>query len=449
MKIRTRSLLLSTALSLPIGGMAGAQSLVDINEEELSGKSQECQSLAQAYRDDDDPTGVPEDDVVSAINEDAIEECSTLEQQLSASSSQSSSESDSEAVSEEVDLSEEATIEGEAEVSVPDPNVDVQVPPPNVTVTEQQPQVTVTEKPVDVQVNQKQPDVTVEIPEIVVRVQNPAPDIYILSTDPDVQISSADPDVQIEQGEPTVNVTQADPELNVDLGVDMDESSGGGDQSNTSSSSGGNAQNVTGDTEVASSEPEVEIVQPEGEADVSVEGSDPNVSYQSAEPNVSVMMAEQPTVEVSQSGEPNVVIETPQEREQRLAQQDSEQGSTEQSSQSDQAAAPSEDAPSAGGSTMTVGDLMDMQIVTEDGEGLGNPEAIVEIDGEPNLVLSSGGFLGLGGKQVPVPLSRATQQGEELVIDGLTDADIEAANDFEYDSNLEMGEDQQVQIGGN
>ena len=163
------NLLLGTALCLPLAGPAFGQALVDISEKELSGKSEACQSLAQDYRGADDPTKVAQDAVVSAINNDATDECSRLQQQLarssqSSKSSQSSqSQSSSRSESEEVDLSEQAEIEGQAVVSVPDPNVDVQVPARNVDVTQQQPKVTVTEQPTDLQVEQERPSITVEV----------------------------------------------------------------------------------------------------------------------------------------------------------------------------------------------------------------------------------------------------------------------------------------------
>lgn len=448
----TRKLLLGTALTLPFATMALGQALVDINEDELSGKSQECQTLAQSYKDSNDPTVIPEGDVVTAINEDNAQECATLEQQLAGGAE--AEQQESERTSEQVDVTEDATIEGQATVSVPDPNVDVQVPAPSVRITEQPPQVDITQQPADIQAEQAKPTITVEIPEIMVRVEIPAPTFYILSPDPEVKVTSAAPQVEVEQGEPTISVTQADPELSVDLGVDTQGGADSTDQvsSNGSASSDG-SQTVEGDTSLSSSEPQVEIIEAEGEPQVNVEGADPNVTYQSVEPDVQVMMAEQPTIEVQQTGEPTVVIETADEREQRLSQQSDEPQPEEEAAAEPQQAPASEpvrteDPTPSGGTMMTVADLMQMEVVTSDGQGVGSPAAFVEVNGEPNLVLSSGGFLGLGAKQVPVPMSRVTMQGEELVVDQMSSDEIEAAEDFEYDSNLEIPDDQEVEIGG-
>lgn len=444
MNIMTRSLLLSTAITLPLGGLSMAQSPIDINEDALAEKSQECQMLATAYKDASDPSVISRDDVVTAVNDDLTEECATLEDRLTAQAqisedSTEASDTETENVSERVDLSQEATIQGEAEVTVPDPNVDVQVPAPTVNVTKQQPQVSVTGQAADIQVNQKRPTVTVEIPEIIVRVDNPAPDVYILNPNPDVSVSTADPQVDVEQGDPQVEVTQADPELNVDLGVDA-----GGDpeqaQATTdpSGTDGSQMQNVEGDTAVSQDEPTVEIVQAEGEPQVNVDQSEPKVSFEGAEPQVSVTIAKQPTVEIQQSGQPNVVIETPQERQQRLEEQQASQEQGEPAQQNAEA--------ETAGSKMAVRDLMNMEVVTVDGEDLGNPEAFVELEGEPNLILSSGGFLGLGVKEVPVRMSRVTLEGDRLVVESMTEDDVEAASDFEYDSNVVLADDEVIQL---
>ncbi|WP_022708523.1 PRC-barrel domain-containing protein [Paracoccus zeaxanthinifaciens] len=441
MKILTRNLLLGTAITLPLGGAALAQSLVDINEQQLEGKSQECRMLADAYRDADDPTVIPQTEVVAAINRDMVQECTALEERLTQGASDDVTEQadgdETAKASDRVDLSEDAIIEGQAEVTVPDPEVDVQVPAPAVTVTEQQPEISVTRNAADIQVSQKQPTVAVEIPEIIVRVDNPAPDIYILNPDPDVSVTAADPEVQVEQGKPGVSVTQADPELNVDLGVDADGNPVPQDQArDTTEIDDGSVQNANDDTEIATPEPQVEIVQAEGEPNVSVEQSDPDVAFEGAEPQVSLSMAKQPTVEVQQTGQPNVVIETPEERQQRLAAQEGRQADSQE--------AEAEAQPQ--GREMSVAELSDLEVVTADGEDLGNPEAFVDLDGEPNLVLSSGGFLGLGGKEIPVPMSRVTVDEERLVVDSMTEDDIEAANDFEYDSDAVLPDDRMINL---
>jgi PRC-barrel domain len=458
-----RSILLGTALTLPFAASGLAQ--VQINEEQLAGKSAECRQLAELIQNRDEPvTAVPSDDIIGAINADSAEECSALHAQIAPADGSDLTEteqaSETEQVSEEVDLSEEATIEGQAVVSVPEPDVDVQVPPPNVRVTEQHPQIDITQEPLQIDVQQARPRIAVEIPQIVVRVEIPAPQLYVLRQDPQVQVSEADPQVEVVQGEPAVSVRQADPELNVELGVDVEEQAGeatGTETAGASQETSGEEQQVEGDVSVAEDEPQVEIVQAEGEPQMSYESGEPSLAYQDVEPEVLVMMAEQPTIEVQQSGEASVVLETAEEREQRRQQQQAESEGTGEQAQPEQQLAQTQqtepqdaatEAEAGGSATMTVAELMGMTVVTADGEDLGSPAAFVDINGEPNLVLESGGFLGIGGKEVPVRMSRVSVQDEQLLIETLTAEEIEAANDFEYDDNLRLPEDEQIEVGG-
>lgn len=180
----------------------------------------------------------------------------------------------------------------------------------------------------------------------------------------------------------------------------------------------------------------VEIVSAEGEPEVTVaESGEPLLAYETAEPEVTVIMTEQPTVEIQQTGEATLVLETVEERELRLQEQGEQQ--------------PSEVAedPSADGG-LTVGELLVMTILTENGDDLGAPEAIVEVDGAPHMVLSSGGFLGLAESRIAVPMSRITMQDGGLVVQSLTESEIENADNFEFDSNAELAEDQQISING-
>ncbi|WP_099826494.1 PRC-barrel domain-containing protein [Oceaniglobus indicus] len=482
---RTRNLLLGTALTLPLGGVAFAQEIV-IDESQLAGKSTECVALAEAAEGvDASALTVSADDVVMAINEDDVERCVTLRREVMVVETD---RTEREEVTEEVELSQDATIEGQARVTVPEPNVDVQVPAPNVRVTSQQPQVTVSQEPAQIELEQAQPTISVEIPEIIVRVDIPAPKVYVLNSEMQVSVSADDPQVEVEQGEPRVSVTQADPELAIDLDVDADAE--GTDQAMARETDDDGVKSVDGDVAIADDQPVVEYVQAEGEPVVDLRTSDPTVSFDSVEPNVTVMMAERPTIEVNQSGEPSVTIETVEEREQRR------QRRAEEAERMQANAPAAEEAPrttaeapqtegvltteevatdevatdevatdqvenesivgdqaatstAGNGMTMTVADLRNMDVVTADGEDLGSPSAFIRINGEPHVVLASGGFLGIGEKEVPVAMSRVTVQNDQLILDAMTEQDIEAANDFEFDRNVVLDDEEQITLIGN
>ena len=450
--IHSRSLLLGTAIFLSMGGMVAAQT-IEINPDELSGKSEECQALGNEILGMDGAvTVVSSSDVISALNDDNVDQCATFSEQIASS--------DSESLTEEVDLSQDATIDGEARVTVPEPNVDVQIPPPSVRVTTGQPELDVTQEPAEIEMEAGQPTIELEIPEIILRVTMPTPQIYVLMPEPNVAVTSAEPQVEVEQGEPTITVTQADPELSIDLGVDPDGEATGDAEATQSADGGSEMENVGGDVNSTGGEPEVEIVEADGEPTMTYQSGEPTLTYEAAEPQVTVRMAQDPTIEIQQQGEPTITFETAKEREERRAQAEEEEASAEQPNEESAdepqqmaSAQQSDAAPAAGSessdpSMMYVGDLQGMTVMTSDGEDLGRPVSFIEIEGEPTLVLGSGGIFGIGQKEVPVPMSRVTVDGEFLIVDSMTESDIRAANDFEFDRSTALADDRQLDMSG-
>jgi len=260
--------------------------------------------------------------------------------------------------------------------------------------------------------------------------------------------------------------TDPDPRLDVDLDLTDDETARDTDQDRRASNedaqdatdadmatrdrAGGDPERVASGTEAEQSEPQVNIVDAEGKAKTSYDGGgEPTLSYDRAKPQVSVEMPKEPTVEVEQSGDPKVIVETPEEREKRRQQQDAaadDQRTGEDRNRRMAAADDDDETPATGMQTMTVGELMDMEVVTSNGEDLGAPEGFIEMNGETHLVLGSGGFLGMGEKEVPVRMSKVKVRDEELVVATMTEEDIEAANDFEYDESRELPDDHQVKL---
>jgi len=507
-KTRARvPVLLGTALTLSLAHGATAATEIDLQRDAVSGLNEQCRALAEDIRARNNR--VPDDmsqRIVEALNNDRANACrdaisalarapgeegmrtgddATMTDEARAQSQDSATETarDSETaeIDETVEVEQEATIEGQAAVRVPEPNVDVEVDGPQVTVRKAQPQVTVDEQPATIQVEQPQPEVAVEIPEIVVRVEVPAPTIYIQSDAPNVQVASADPQVDVEQSEPRVTVTQPDPEVTVDLGVDEETQQQPGDatdpsfgtgQASTDSADDGDV-NRGGDVQVASSTPRVEIVQPEGEPNFSINRAEPQVEYSSAEPNVSVSFAEQPSVAIVNTGEPRVTFETAEERAARMEEQQNRQanagenaataGNADQQNRQQAAAdmqpgdnpqamdqqETDQQADAAGaGQTWLVGDLLDMDVIGANGDDLGEPDAIIERDGRLMLVISDGGFLGLGADQTAVPMERVSfnAEEEELRLQQLSADELDEARTFEYDASEEVNGDRQIRV---
>ncbi|MGR3320874.1 MAG: PRC-barrel domain-containing protein [Pseudooceanicola sp.] len=467
---KRKPLLLGSALTLSLAGSAMAATQIDLNRDVVSNLSQECQALAQEIRERNN--SVPDmttEPILSALNNDDAQACTQTREELAAAPAPSrqstqddgAMQDDREAdatdaeretardtetaeMRETVEVQEEATIEGQAAVIVPEPQVDVEVDSPRVTVRKAQPDVTVEQQPGTIQVEQPQPNVSVDIPEIVVRVEIPAPNIYVQTQEPSVNLASADPQVEVQQGEPKVTVRQPEPRLDVDLGVDAE----GGDaldeqrQADASGSGEESEMNRGGQVNIASNEPRVEIVQPEGEPRVSVNAADPNVEFQGSEPQVSVNFTQEPTVEIAQMGEAKVTFETAEEREARMNEQ-AQAGDGEGNRQQ----ANNEDGGQAG-RTFLVSDLLDMDVVDANGEGLGEPEAVISRNGQMMLVIEDGGFLGLGGGRVAVPMERVAFNAdeEELQLRTLSEEQVENAGDFEYDASEEVSGDRELRM---
>ena len=76
---------------------------------------------------------------------------------------------------------------------------------------------------------------------------------------------------------------------------------------------------------------------------------------------------------------------------------------------------------------VTVDDLEDMDVVSADGEDIGDVEEVLGgADGQAAaLALEVGGFLGVGERDVIVPLDQVTMQGDDLVLD-MTQEEVEA-----------------------
>ena len=104
--------------------------------------------------------------------------------------------------------------------------------------------------------------------------------------------------------------------------------------------------------------------------------------------------------------------------------------------------------PETEGQMILVGDLLDMEVIGADGEDLGEPEALIERDGQLLLVIEEGGFLGLGQNAVAVPFDRIAMNldEEKLQLQNLTEEEIEAASDFRYDSSEEVAMDRELRV---
>lgn len=425
-RTRVSAMALSAALAGSLALPATAQQ-IRIDPSALDKLTNECRVLAENVSGMDGlPEGVDAEDTVEVINDNDAAACTDF---YATYFEAEGGEADAEAT-ERVEISEEALIEGLARVRVPAPEVDVEVPAPNVRVISGQPNVRIQEGQRTIEVQQEQPQIAVEIPEIRVRVEIPAPKLFIRSDDPSVEVASSDPKIEVQQEEPRVSVTQGEPEIGVDLEVETDgeatETASSGDAGETSEGEAGSG----GEVRIARADPEVTIEAPEGDPQVEYAAAQPEVSFSGSEPNVTVSMSQEPSVEIARVGDIEVTFETAEEREQRRASSSGQSGEAED-----------------GRRTVTIAELMDMPVIGANGEDLGSPEAFVRQGDELMLVLSHGGFIGLGDDEVAVPLSRVTFSEQGLQLQSLTEDELDEVADFTYDQNMVVDDELEIELG--
>lgn len=96
------------------------------------------------------------------------------------------------------------------------PQVTVQQSQPTVTVDQKRPVVQVEQAQPTVTVDQKRPTVTVTQPQPTVTVQQAQPTVKVTQPQPKVSVQQAEPKVRVEQAQPRVMVEQAKPKVEVD-----------------------------------------------------------------------------------------------------------------------------------------------------------------------------------------------------------------------------------------
>ena len=87
-----------------------------------------------------------------------------------------------------------------------------------------------------------------------------------------------------------------------------------------------------------------------------------------------------------------------------------------------------------------------MPLENDSGEDLGEVDRLVVQGDRTYIVLSDGGFLGMGGREVALPLDRITgvRGDDELVLQGLNQQDIDAMPRWNGDAGRELGQDDEV-----
>ncbi|MET4700457.1 sporulation protein YlmC with PRC-barrel domain [Constrictibacter sp. MBR-5] len=266
---------------------------------------------------------------------------------------------------------------------------------PQVTVQQSQPTVTVDQKRPTVQVEQAQPTVTVDQKRPTVNVTQPQPEVTVQQAQPKVEVTQPQPKVSVQQAEPKVRVEQAQPRVMVEQ-----------------------------------AKPKVEIDQ--AKPKVQVDQADPKVKVEQADPKVNV--DRQAGADVNRIN-PDRERGTPVERAQNAGDRGQPVVGV---------AVVDTDRTWADGKPIEMNRMRADQILGRDivnlrGNEVGDVEDIVmSRDGDALFaVISVGGFLGIGDKDVVVPFSELRMGDDNMILmsqkseDGLRDMPAYDENQYQ------------------
>jgi sporulation protein YlmC with PRC-barrel domain len=85
---------------------------------------------------------------------------------------------------------------------------------------------------------------------------------------------------------------------------------------------------------------------------------------------------------------------------------------------------------------MAVREIKGKEIWNTQGEQLGKVDDVVMINNKPHIVIAHGGFLGIGEDKVAFPLDRFVRSGDNLIIHGIIEQDIEAMDEWQTKADI-------------
>ncbi len=108
---------------------------------------------------------------------------------------------------------------------------------------------------------------------------------------------------------------------------------------------------------------------------------------------------------------------------------------------------PQEGAVTPTGTTeITAGELIGRDVRTARGEELGEVSRVVMNDGGYYVVVSYGGFLGLGTDEVALPGQRVALQDDEVLLLGLTQQDLDAMPEYNAGTEQSIAADRPLRM---
>lgn len=428
-----RAALLGSALALPILGASGAAA----QDATISGDA--CVQLeGLSNQVDYTAAGVTEEDLLAAVEAGDAARCATVLSQVQTDSDVKGKVADTEQAI--VRLEDEVVIEGVVVVDQQPPSVQIEEQAAEVTVGEANPEVTVSEGQLDILVRQASPTIKFEMPQPTITISQPAPEVIVTMPDPSVDVANARPQIEVRQAKPIVNVTVPEATVNLDLRRAENPESSEGIAIQQGGTNPDGTATVAGDPEVALTQTDAQIVYLEDEAGgsqatVSVNRREPNIRFEQAEPQVEVTAMPDPQVNWTQTGEPVITfnesagVEGAEQQTEANAAMSNEAAPVEADGELIEQPVVGNETATAGDpaignarpnvrregfqtvdlSTMTASDLEGATLYGVNGEDIGEIGNLVITDGAAqDIVADVGGFLGMGERQVRVPMSDIT-----------------------------------------
>ena len=384
--------------------------------------------------------------------ESSVSAQSNVENESSQSAESNVEVEETESLDTTVEVEQQATIEGQVNVTLPDPEVSIEQGEAEVSVKSVAPDVTVSQGQPTIEVRQAQPIITVRMAQPSISVEQPAPEITITMPDPTVDVANAQPQVSVVIPEPRVTVRQGEPSLEVDLTTDTSDTAANIASSTTSlermDNEGVMTITATG-TAIDESTAMISYAESETAANISYEGVEPVVNYVAAEPQVIMESAGEPAIDVVQSGDPKIMIKQSADEQMEKAQAVAgNQPSADKPLNPSEAFAPDASRQIQGeASTLNIADLEGMDVVNARDEELGTVDRVVKNGNDTYVIIAHGGwFFGLNDKEVAFPVNAVAVSEDQLLLKGLSEEQIQAMPDYDYDSEVALTNDDSVEL---
>lgn len=339
-------------------------------------------------------------------------------------------------------------------VEMPDPNVDVAMRQPRVTVNQPEPQVSVEQGQPRVEMGQQQTAEDSDQAQVNVQQQDQTTvqvdkadqaRVQVEDVRPQVRYNTAEPRIEVEEaGEPQIAFNQPG-EANVRFRQMTAEETQAAAEERRDAVAGYRADarepEVGERTEAADQGAEQQATAEQSQAAVT-QGRQQD-DAQTATTDQEQAATQAPAADTGQAGDQDVAQETGQETGDDLAQTTGQDtgfsvvNPQERADTADQAAATE---------TVLVSRLRDMAVLGATGDTIGDVDEILLRNGETYLIVGAGGFLGLGQKDVALPLSDMTIRGDTLVMRQITDEEVENMQEFDRTEFQPVADEQSVEI---